>query len=112
MYRAVARRVPHGLDGRRHGDVVRQAVEAVETAQDRLLRIRLPWWSALTVAVVVTVVALWLDPLAGLVVAAQAALTLGVLRWQGPRWSDGRAVMPELSAEVTEAVRSAQEFAA
>ena len=47
VYEAVARLAPHGLDGRRHGDVVQQAVEDVDTVGDRLLRIRLPWWSAI-----------------------------------------------------------------
>ncbi len=109
VYRAVARLAPHGLDGRRHGDVVQQAVEDVDTVGDRLLRIRLPWWSAVTVAVTLACVVAWVAPVAGLVVAVQAAVTLGLLRVAVPRWS-GVAASSPLAADVTEAARSAAEL--
>lgn len=109
VYAAVARLAPHGLDGRRHGDVVQQAVEDVDTVGDRLLRIRLPWWSALTVSVALTLVVTWIEPLAGLVVAVQAVMTLVVLRLAVPRWS-GAAVSSPLAADVTEAARTAAEL--
>lgn len=110
VYEAVARLAPHGLDGRRHGDVVQQAVEDVDTVGDRLLRIRLPWWSAITVSVALTGVVAWVVPWAGLVVAVQAGATLVVLRWAVPRWSGAAASSP-LAADVTEAARAAAELA-
>lgn len=109
VYAAVARLAPHGLDGRRHGDVVQQAVEDVDTVGDRLLRIRLPWWSALTVSVALTLVVTWVEPLAGLVIAVQAVVTLAVLRQAVPRWS-GSASSSPLAADVTEATRTASEL--
>ncbi|WP_229053707.1 thiol reductant ABC exporter subunit CydC [Aeromicrobium sp. Leaf350] len=111
VYAAVARLAPHGLAGRRHGEVVQQAVEDVDTVQDRLLRIRLPWWSALTTVVVLTVVVGLVDPAAGGVLAAQAGLTLLVLRLAVPRWS-GRSVASSLAPDVTEAARNAAELVA
>ncbi len=110
VYAAVARLAPHGLDGRRHGDVVQQAVEDVDTVGDRLLRIRLPWWSALTVSVALASVVTWIAPWAGLVVTVQAVVTLVVLRVAVPRWSGAAASSP-LAADVTEAARTAAELA-
>lgn len=111
VYAAVARLAPHGLDGRRHGEVVQQAVEDVDTVGDRLLRIRLPWWSALVVSVLLALVVGWIAPSAGLVVAVQAVLTLAALRAVVPRWSGAAASSP-LAADVTEAARTAAELVA
>ncbi|GAA1732289.1 thiol reductant ABC exporter subunit CydC [Aeromicrobium alkaliterrae] len=111
VYAAVARLAPHGLAGRRHGEVVQQAVEDVDTVQDRLLRIRLPWWSALSVVVVLTTVVGVVEPAAGAVVAAQALVTVLVLRIAVPRWS-GASVASPLAPDVTEAARNAAELVA
>jgi ATP-binding cassette subfamily C protein CydC len=111
VYAAVARLAPHGLGGRRHGDVVQQAVEDVDTVGDRLLRIRLPWWSALGVAATLTGVLTLVVPAAGLVVAVQAGVTMLVLRLAVPRWSGGATASP-LAADVTESVRAAAELVA
>ncbi|MEG9225718.1 thiol reductant ABC exporter subunit CydC [Aeromicrobium sp. Sec7.5] len=109
VYAAVARLAPHGLGGRRHGDVVQQAVEDVDTVGDRLLRVRLPWWSALTVSVALTAVVAWLAPWAGVVVAAQAVVTLVALRLVVPRRSGAVGASP-LAADVTEAARTSAEL--
>ncbi|MEH3034672.1 MAG: thiol reductant ABC exporter subunit CydC [Aeromicrobium erythreum] len=101
---------PRTLEGRRHGDVVREVVADVETAQDGFLRIRVPWAATLVAAAVVVLVTGALQPVAGLVVAAQAVVTMVVLRLVVPRAT--RRTTATLAADATELVRAAPDLLA
>ncbi len=112
-YRALDRVAPAGLAGRRHGDVVQRVVRDVERTQDRLLRIRLPWISAIVTVVVVVAVVAWLLPAAGGVLAAQCAVVAVFVRWWVPR-AVRRRVAPDsvLAAGATELARVAPDLLA
>lgn len=105
---ALERLAPHGLNGRRHGDLVQHAVQDVDAVADRLLRIRLPWSSAVIASAVLALVVGLVVPAAGGVVALGAVTIMLLLRRLVPR-----TVPPEpagASAEVTELVRWADEL--
>lgn len=84
-YRAVDRVAPAGLAGLRHGDLVQRVVQDVERTQDRLLRIRLPWASAVATTALLVAVTTWLLPPVGLVLGLQALVVAGLVRWVLPR---------------------------
>ena len=87
-YRALARTMP-AAGAMRRGDVVRTVVSDVETVQDGLLRLRLPWISAVVASVVTVAVVSVILPAAGLVLALYAGGVLLVARVLVPRLADG-----------------------
>ncbi|WP_317698788.1 ATP-binding cassette domain-containing protein [Aeromicrobium sp. REDSEA-S32_B7] len=111
-YEGLARVMPTAGATRR-GDVVRTVVADVEALQDGLLRLRLPWVSALvTCAVTVAVVALVL-PAAGVALAAFAATALLAARVLVPRLAGAEGSAPTaLSPDVTELVLAAPDLVA
>jgi thiol reductant ABC exporter CydC subunit len=114
-YRALARTMP-AAGATRRGEVVRTVVADVEAVQDGLLRLRLPWVSAVaTAATTVAVVALLL-PAAAVVLAGQAALALAVARFVVPRLVGRQDTLGTrdagLSADVTELVLAAPDLVA
>jgi thiol reductant ABC exporter CydC subunit len=72
-YRQLDRVAPSGLPRQRRGDIVSRIVADVETSQDWLLRIRLPWIYALASSTCVIVLLAFISPLAA------GLLTLHVL---------------------------------
>lgn len=111
-YEGLARVMPTAGATRR-GDVVRTVVADVEALQDGLLRLRLPWVSALvTCAVTVAVVALVL-PAAGVALAAFVATALLAARVVVPRLAGADGSAPAaLSPDVTELVLAAPDLVA
>lgn len=63
-YQELDRVAPVGLPRQRRGDIVSRIVADVDIAQDRLLRIRLPWIYALTSSACVIVLLVFISPLA------------------------------------------------
>lgn len=118
VYRQLDRVAPAGLQGTtRRGDVVNRVVSDVSTLQDRLLRVRMPWWTGLIAAVAVVVVVGALDPRSGVVVAAGVttsaiAVRQLVSRRSRRRRGEGAAVGGELAAEVSELVLAAPDLVA
>ncbi len=87
VYDALVPLVPGRLGrlGPRRGDVLASVVDDVDSVVDRLLRVRGPVWTAVTVGAMSVVLAGWVAPTAGLVVAV-VALAGGV-----PAYLAGRA---------------------
>lgn len=73
VYRELERVAPRGLPRQRRGDVVSRVVGDVDAIQDQLLRVRLPWLYALTSATCVIVLLTFIEPRAGLILAAHVA---------------------------------------
>ncbi|MEH3068370.1 MAG: hypothetical protein PGN15_10075 [Aeromicrobium erythreum] len=111
-YEGLARVMPTAGATRR-GDVVRTVVADVEALQDGLLRLRLPWVSALvTCAVTVAVVSLVL-PAAGVALVGFAATALLAARVLVPRLAGAQDSAPTaLSPDVTELVLAAPDLVA
>lgn len=87
-YRALARTMP-AAGAMRRGDVVRTVVSDVETVQDGLLRLRLPWISAVVASAVTVGVVSVVLPAAGLALALYAGGVLLVARVLVLRLADG-----------------------
>ncbi|OUZ08043.1 thiol reductant ABC exporter subunit CydC [Aeromicrobium sp. PE09-221] len=118
VYRQLNRIAPAGLTGQRRGDVVSRVVTDVQTRQDRLLRIRLPWWTGLLAAAVVVGVVAALDLRSGLVVAAGVALSAVSIRATVARITarrDGRlaaAARGRLAADMSQVVLAGPDLVA
>ncbi len=111
VYDAVVPLVPARL-GRRRGEVLAAVVDDTDSVVDRELRVRLPLRSFLAVAVLATVLATAVLPLAGLVVGlAVAGSGVGghLLARRGAQRAERRmvALRAELSAGVVDAVQLA-----
>lgn len=79
-YRELDRVAPQGLAGSRRGDLVSRVVSDVQTMQDRLLRLRLPWWIGISATVVVISIIALIDRGAGLVLALSAVMVAASIR--------------------------------
>ncbi|MDX6275981.1 MAG: ATP-binding cassette, subfamily bacterial CydC [Nocardioidaceae bacterium] len=78
-YQELDRVAPAGLPRQRRGDIVNRIVADVDTVQDRLLRIRLPWIYALTSSACVIVLLAFISPIAaGILTAHVLACTVFV----------------------------------
>lgn len=111
-HRVLATAAPGGLAGpdRPHGDVVDTVVRDVETVQEAVLRVRLPWITTLAAAgVTVGVVAIVSVP-AGCALAGATAVALLLVRAVVPRLA--RSSAPRLSGEATALVRAAPDLVA
>ncbi|WP_122818865.1 thiol reductant ABC exporter subunit CydD [Nocardioides pantholopis] len=114
VYDAVVPLVPARL-GRRRGDLLASVVDDVDSVVDDALRVRLPLRSAALVAVLATLAAALLLPVAGAVVAATCVLggglALGLARLGG-RSAERAAVAhrADLSAAAVEVAQVAPEL--
>lgn len=107
---------PAGLGDLRRGDLVSRVVADVATLQDRLLRVRVPWWVGLAATAVVVGVVGGVDLRSGATIAAGAVLSGVGLRWLVARAGAGRAGRAEaqgrLAAEVAASAVAARELVA
>lgn len=107
---------PAGLGDLRRGDLVSRVVADVARLQDRLLRVRIPWWVGIAAVAVVAVIVGWIDVRSGLVVTAgilacAAGLRTLVSRVGAERGSRAEA-QGRLAAEVAASVVAARELVA
>ncbi|AXT86599.1 thiol reductant ABC exporter subunit CydC [Aeromicrobium sp. A1-2] len=79
-YRDLDRVAPFGLDRQRRGDLISRIVGDVESGQDRLLRLRLPWTYAFVSTAAVVLLATLVRPAAGLIVALHVLACFAFLR--------------------------------
>ncbi|MBM9462797.1 thiol reductant ABC exporter subunit CydC [Aeromicrobium sp. YIM 150415] len=118
VYRQLNRIAPAGLTGQRRGDVVSRVVSDVQTRQDRLLRVGLPWWTGLLASVVVIGVVAALDLRSGLVVAGGVVVSAVAIRSTVARIAarrDGRraaAARGRLAADVSQIVLAGPDLVA
>jgi len=115
-YVELDRVAPAGLGDLRRGDVVSRVVGDVATLQDRLLRVRIPWWTGLATVGLVAAVVGGIDPVSALVMLAGAASCAVGLRTVvariGSERRDRAEAQGRLSAEATSAVVAARELVA
>lgn len=107
-----ARLLGHGA---RRGAVVRSVVDDVETVQDGLLRLRLPWLNAVVTVAVASLALVLILPAAGLVVLAYGVAALLLVRLVVPRLVPPEAddhARADVAAGVTELVRAAPDLVA
>src|SRR5690606_31338235 len=113
-YVELDRVAPAGLGDLRRGDVVSRVVGDVATLQDRLLRVRIPWWTGLATVGLVAAVVGGIDPVSALVMLAGAASCAVGLRTVvariGSERRDRAEAQGRLSAEATSAVVAAREL--
>jgi ATP-binding cassette subfamily C protein CydC len=115
-YRDLDRVAPSGLPVRR-GDLVSRVVSDIDAVQDRMLRLRSPWITALVTSVVTIGLVAVIDPALGMVVGATTALVLALVRrvvpWavrrSGDRSSGWRG---DLAADVSHGVVAAPDLVA
>lgn len=79
-YRQMDRIAPKGFDRHRRGDVISRIVGDVESAQDRLLRLRLPWVCAIVSSTVVVALLMFIHPAAAAVLAVHIAVCTAFTR--------------------------------
>ncbi len=106
------RAAPAGLGDLRRGDVVSRVVGDVGRMQDRLLRIRVPWWVGLAATAVVIVVVGGIDARSGLVILAGVTLTAVALRSAVRTGGAQTEAQGRLSAEAAAAAVAARELVA
>jgi ATP-binding cassette subfamily C protein CydC len=116
-YRLLDRVAPYGLDRHRRGDVISRVVGDVESAQDRLLRVRLPWIYTLASSLVVISLFVLIQPIAALVVAAHVAACAAfarfvVARLGRSRRSRGALLRGSMSAEASALVLASRDLVA
>lgn len=107
---------PAGIGDLRRGDLVSRVVADVGRLQDRLLRVRVPWWVGLAATAVVVGVVGGVDLRSGVTILAGAALCGVGLRWLVARAGAGRGAQADaqgrLSAEVAASAVAARELVA
>ncbi|MDX6232573.1 MAG: ATP-binding cassette, subfamily bacterial CydC [Nocardioidaceae bacterium] len=116
-YRLLDRVAPSGLDRHRRGDVISRVVGDVESAQDRLLRLRLPWVYTLASALVVISLFVFIQPIFALVVATHVAACATFARFvlghlgRSSR-SQGALLRGSMSAEASSLVLASRDLVA
>lgn len=114
VHHELDRVAPAGMDRRRRGDLVSRVVADVDSLLDRLLRLRTPWIVALGSSAAVVLLLAFLAPVAAVVVAAQAALSMLAVRIgmgrHGATQTDTARLRGELAADLAEAVRAAPDL--
>lgn len=107
---------PAGLGDLRRGDLVSRVVADVARLQDRLLRLRVPWWVGLASAALVVGVVAGIDVRSGVVILAGVLVCAGALRTLVSRVGAERGGRAEaqgrLAAEVSVAALAARELVA
>lgn len=116
-YRQLNRVAPFGFDRHRRGDVISRIVGDVESAQDRLLRLRLPWVYALVSSAVVITLFVVIEPLAAVVLAAHVLACAGFARFVVARLcrserSRGAQLRGSMSAEASSLVLASRDLVA
>ncbi|GAA3526141.1 hypothetical protein AFL01nite_05310 [Aeromicrobium flavum] len=110
------RAAPGGLGDLRRGDLVSRVVADVARLQDRLLRLRLPWWVGLAATLVVVAVVAAIDLRSGFVIAAGVLVCGTALRRVvssvGARRSGRAEAQGRLSAEVAASAVASRELVA
>lgn len=110
------RAAPAGLGDLRRGDLVSRVVADVARMQDRLLRLRVPWWIGLAATLVVIGVVGAIDLRSALVVTAGVAVCAAALRWLVSRVGASRGGRAEaqgrMSAEIAASAVAARELVA
>ncbi|MCW2799214.1 MAG: cydC [Aeromicrobium sp.] len=89
-YQQLDRVAPTGLPRQRRGDIVSRIVADVDTAQDRLLRIRLPWIYAMVSSACVIVLLAFISPIAAVFVALHVLACATFVRLVVARMSPDR----------------------
>ena len=116
-YQDLERIAPTGLDSWRRGELISRVVDDVTSTQDRLLRVRMNWWTGAAASIIVVVVIGLLSPSAGFMLAA-TALALGVvIRFALPTFirqtvRSASTARGDLAAEVSATAVSAVELVA
>lgn len=115
LYERLIPLAPAGLPAFTRGDLLRRMVDDVETMSDLSLRVMLPTFSAILVGTGSVILAAWLLPAAGVILAV--CLLLGGIAVPALIiWSSGRAqavqapLQAELSSDVLTAVQAAPEL--
>jgi len=80
VYRLLDRVAPFGLVRRRRGDLVDRVVGDVESAQDRLLRLRLPWVYALVSSSAVVALLVFISPVIALILTVHVIVCAAFAR--------------------------------
>lgn len=116
-YRRLDRVAPFGLDRHRRGDVISRIVGDVESAQDRLLRLRLPWVYALVSSSVVISLFIFIRPLAAVVLALHIVVCAAFARFVVARLgqstrSRGALLRGSMSAEASSLVLASRDLVA
>ena len=117
VYEQLERRAPAGLGDRRRGDLVARVVGDVDSLQDSLLRVRLPWLVTSTAAAGTTVLVAVLLPPAGLVLVGSATILVAgvpaLVRIAGERTASQVAPLRgDLAAAAAETVYAAPDLVA
>ena len=116
-YRLLDRVAPFGMDRHRRGDVISRIVGDVESAQDRLLRLRLPWVYALASSGVVITLFAFVQPIAAVILAVHIAMCAGFARFVVARLgrstrSQGALLRGSMSAEASSLVLASRDLVA
>lgn len=115
-YTDLDRVAPAGLGDLRRGDLVSRVVADVARLQDRLLRLRIPWWVGLAATAVVVGVVAAIDLRSGAVIAVGVAACALALRRAvalvGSSRSGRSEAQGRLSAEVAASAVAARELVA
>ncbi|WP_332661729.1 thiol reductant ABC exporter subunit CydC [Aeromicrobium sp.] len=116
-YRLLDRIAPLGFERHRRGDVISRIVGDVESAQDRLLRLRLPWVHALVSSAVVITLFSFIQPAAAVVLAAHVVVCAGFARFVVARLfqsvrSRGSLLRGSMSAEASSLVLASRDLVA
>lgn len=115
LYERLIPLAPAGLPAFRRGDLLRRVVDDVEAMSDLSLRVMLPVFSAILVGTGSVILATWLLPAAGVVLAV-CLLLGGVVVPMVIIWSSGRGqavqapLQAELSGEVLTALQAGPEL--
>lgn len=115
LYERLIPLAPAGLPAFKRGDLLRRMVDDVETMTDLSLRVMLPIFSAILVGTGSVILAAWLLPASGVILAV--ALLLGgivvpaVIIWSSGRGQAAQApLQAELSSEVLTALQAGPEL--
>lgn len=115
LYERLIPLAPAGLPAFKRGDLLRRVVDDVETMSDLSLRVMLPVFSAILVGTGSVILALWLLPASGIVLAI--CLLLGgivvpamIISSSGRAQAAQAPLQAELSAEVLTAVQTGPEL--
>lgn len=116
-YQELDRVAPSGLPRQRRGDVVSRVVGDVDTVQDRLLRLRLPWTYALVSSACVIALLGFISPVAGVVLTAHVVactlfVRLVVARLSQRRRSSAAALQGTMSADASLLVLASRDLVA
>jgi ATP-binding cassette subfamily C protein CydC len=116
-YRLLNRVAPFGFDHRRRGDLISRIVGDVESAQDRLLRLRLPWIYAFASSAVVITLFAFIQPMFAVILAVHVVVCAAFARSVVARLcqsvrSRGALLRGSMSAEASSLVLASRDLVA